>query len=347
MRRLSLIIVACAVPFIALAQGSAISREDGFLIMWNSIHRPVEKTSEKMYADLSKSDSAYDVIRYAKSRNILGDAEKFQPKTSLALDVALTWLFRTRNIDDPKKITPKTLPDYLARYPIALLPKDDAIMPTITEDQLYFLMRSLDEDLQQEVHEVSLYSEQFNGQGTAFGEIFNMYALTAAHRTYPGNTLVKVTNVENQKTVTVRINDRGPYVKGRDMDLSLGAFTTIANRSEGVIHATFQRLGDANLVGPCFAAPTFAQRITKDTILMPGVPHVLHMSGALVLRATKPFVVRSIMYPDGNVSSIQKWVIPRNTYSFKPSIAGDYTFRLSSLNGHNRTMTMTVVQCEQ
>ena len=88
------------------------------------------------------------------------------------------------------------------------------------------MMRLLDQKLRDEVHEVSLYGEQFHGDGTAFGEKFDMYALTAAHRSFPHNTLVKVTNVENEKTVTVRINDRGPYVEGRDMDLSVAAFTT-------------------------------------------------------------------------------------------------------------------------
>jgi hypothetical protein len=262
------------------------------------------------------------------------------------LDVALTWLFRSRNIADPAEISPSTLSGFLERYPVAILPGSSVQMPTVSEDQLYFLLRSFDEMLAKEVHEVSLYSEKFDGKGTAFGETFHMYALTAAHRTYPGNTLVKVTNTDNNKSVTVRINDRGPYVKGRDMDLSLGAFTTIAERSKGVIRATFQRLGDANLVGPCAAEPSYQRRITRSTILNPGIPHVFHLSGALVLRSTRPFVVRSVIYPDGIVSSIQKWVIPRNTYSFRPSVEGEYTFRLSSLDGHSRSMTMHAVRCE-
>lgn len=66
----------------------------------------------------------------------------------------------------------------------------------------------------------SYYGDGFHGKKTANGEIFNKNDLTAAHRTLPFNTKVKVTNLSNGKSVTVRINDRGPYAKGRIIDLS-------------------------------------------------------------------------------------------------------------------------------
>ena len=59
--------------------------------------------------------------------------------------------------------------------------------------------------------------------GLANGEIFDMYAMTAAHKELPFDTLVKVTNLSNKKAIIVRINDRGPFVKGRILDLSYGA----------------------------------------------------------------------------------------------------------------------------
>jgi rare lipoprotein A len=73
-------------------------------------------------------------------------------------------------------------------------------------------------------------------QGTANGETFNPDALTAAHKTLPFNSLVRVTNPANGKSVTVRINDRGPYVDGRCLDLSRAAFAAIANLSQGVLN---------------------------------------------------------------------------------------------------------------
>ena len=69
----------------------------------------------------------------------------------------------------------------------------------------------------------SYYGEDFHGKLTANGEVFDMYGLTAAHKTLPLNTIVKVTNLENKKSLILRINDRGPYVKGRMLDCSYGA----------------------------------------------------------------------------------------------------------------------------
>ncbi len=66
----------------------------------------------------------------------------------------------------------------------------------------------------------SFYAEEFNGRKTSNGEIYDMHALTAAHPSHPFNTRVKVTNLDNGKTVIVRINDRGPFVKNRIIDLS-------------------------------------------------------------------------------------------------------------------------------
>jgi len=69
----------------------------------------------------------------------------------------------------------------------------------------------------------SYYAHDFHGKQTSNGEMFDMNSLTAAHRTFPFGTKVRVTNLENKKTVIVRVNDRGPFKEGRIMDLSLRA----------------------------------------------------------------------------------------------------------------------------
>jgi rare lipoprotein A len=66
----------------------------------------------------------------------------------------------------------------------------------------------------------SYYADEFNGRKTSNGEVFDMDSLTAAHRSLPFNSTVKVTNLDNGQSVTVRINDRGPFVEGRVIDLS-------------------------------------------------------------------------------------------------------------------------------
>jgi rare lipoprotein A len=82
----------------------------------------------------------------------------------------------------------------------------------------------------------SYYAEPYHGRRTANGEVFDTYdELTAAHRTFPFNTVVKVTNQENGKDVEVRINDRGPFVDGRVIDLSLKAARQIDMVRSGLV----------------------------------------------------------------------------------------------------------------
>lgn len=80
----------------------------------------------------------------------------------------------------------------------------------------------------------SFYADDFDGKMTANGEIYNMYELTAAHKTYPFNTMIRVTNLANNKTVIVRINDRGPVPENRIIDLSLGAAIQLGMDNAGV-----------------------------------------------------------------------------------------------------------------
>ncbi|NPA67256.1 MAG: septal ring lytic transglycosylase RlpA family protein [Chlorobi bacterium] len=82
--------------------------------------------------------------------------------------------------------------------------------------------------------EASWYGPGFNGKKTASGEIFDMNKLTAAHRKLPFGTMVRVTNLKNNKSVIVRINDRGPYKKGRVIDLSKKAAEVTGLIKDGV-----------------------------------------------------------------------------------------------------------------
>ena len=74
-----------------------------------------------------------------------------------------------------------------------------------------------------QVGNASWYGKSFHGRSTASGEDFDMFELTAAHRQLPLGCLIKVTNLHNGKWVIVRVNDRGPFVKNRIIDLSYGA----------------------------------------------------------------------------------------------------------------------------
>ena len=84
----------------------------------------------------------------------------------------------------------------------------------------------------------SWYGPSFHGKPSASGEPYDMWALTAAHRTLPFGTLVQVTKVETGKRVTVRINDRGPFVKGRIIDLSYAAARELTIIGDGTAKVT-------------------------------------------------------------------------------------------------------------
>ena len=84
---------------------------------------------------------------------------------------------------------------------------------------------------------ISLYGNAFAGKKTASGELFDPEALTMAHRTLPFGTRVRVTNLENQRSVEVVVNDRGPFVTGRIADLSLAAARRIGMIADGVVEA--------------------------------------------------------------------------------------------------------------
>lgn len=92
----------------------------------------------------------------------------------------------------------------------------------------------------------SYYADDFHGKKAANGEIFDMHTMVAAHRTFPFGSIVKVTNLENNKTVNVRIIDRGPFKLQRIIDLSYGAAKEIEMVKTGTAKVSLEliKLGD-------------------------------------------------------------------------------------------------------
>jgi rare lipoprotein A (peptidoglycan hydrolase) len=80
----------------------------------------------------------------------------------------------------------------------------------------------------------SWYGPNFHGRQTANGEIYDQYELTAAHKSFRFGTLLRLTNPENNKSIIVRVNDRGPYVDGRDLDLSYASAKALGIVKPGV-----------------------------------------------------------------------------------------------------------------
>lgn len=127
--------------------------------------------------------------------------------------------------------------------PVDLLKKPNAVpvieplaiantQPYTVMGQSFAPQTSLDEPYVEEGH-ASWYGRKFHGARTAIGEIYDMYEMTAAHPTLSLPTYVKVTNLENNKSVVVRVNDRGPFLRGRIIDLSYTAALKLGYVDQG------------------------------------------------------------------------------------------------------------------
>ena len=96
----------------------------------------------------------------------------------------------------------------------------------------------------------SWYGPNFHGKHTSNGEVYNMHARTAAHKTWPMDTMVRVHNLQNGKSTIVRINDRGPFVKGRIIDCSYAAGKEIGLDRMGIAKVSVEVLGFAGKIEP-------------------------------------------------------------------------------------------------
>jgi peptidoglycan lytic transglycosylase len=107
----------------------------------------------------------------------------------------------------------------------------------------------------------SWYGREFHGKKTSNGEAYNMYAMTAAHKTLPLGTYVRVHNLENNRSAVVRVNDRGPFVRGRIIDLSFAAADEIGIVDSGTAWVEVVALGRRSSAGgtaPAYTAEDYS-----------------------------------------------------------------------------------------
>ena len=110
---------------------------------------------------------------------------------------------------------------------------------------LVFSLNRSEDKAFSDVGTASYYAWSLDGNRTASGEIYRHTQLTAAHRTLPLGTWLKVENLENQKTVVVKVNDRGPFVDDRILDLSRAAFEELAPLKEGLIEVRITEIKES------------------------------------------------------------------------------------------------------
>ena len=144
--------------------------------------------------------------------------------------------------------------------PISYKPMLSAVVPVFPSPPPLQTKESpsrLENQTIEQVGTASWYGPGFHGRKTASGETFNQHAFTAAHRSLPLGTTAMVTNIETGKSVRVKINDRGPYVRGRKIDLSHAAAQRLGMKKNGVAKVRI------TAILPRMAAKKSAQRLVS------------------------------------------------------------------------------------
>ena len=166
----------------------------------------------------------------------------------------------------------------------------------------------------------SWYGRDFHGKLTANGEHYDMHALSAAHKTLPLPTLVRVTNLENGRSVVVRVNDRGPFVKSRLIDLSYAAAKALGYAEKGTTRVRVQALDS----GTAYAAAPASQR--------PSAPPPVEPAPSTRRVANEPPV-------PGMYVQIGAFSESGNANRLRSSLSGDYpSIRVQPFMSHMRRL---------
>lgn len=134
----------------------------------------------------------------------------------------------------------------------------------------------------------SYYGDEFQGRPTSSGELFDMNALTAAHKTLPFGTMLEITNLANGKKVVVRVNDRGPFVDTRELDVSKAAAAQLGMLDTGTARVSIRKIAglDAAAVGAANSpAPAPA---ASPTVTPASAPEPIATEPVMVVTATQP-----------------------------------------------------------
>lgn len=141
----------------------------------------------------------------------------------------------------------------------------------------------------------SWYGRDFHGKLTANGERYDMHALSAAHTTLPMPTLVRVTNLENGRSVVVRINDRGPFVKNRLIDLSYAAAKELGYDRQGTTRVRVQSLD----------LPASGVNIASQTVISPAVPLSTQKKPTATQPVSGVFIQLGAFSSEGNAKQLR------------------------------------------
>jgi rare lipoprotein A len=166
-----------------------------------------------------------------------------------------------------------------ASEPTTRTPPKGTFKPYTIRGKTYYPMQTAHGFVEEGV--ASWYGKDFHGKKTASGEVYDMYGMTAAHKLLPMHTQVRVTNLENGKVLELRVNDRGPFVHGRIIDLSFTAARRLGMAEQGTA------------------------RVRVESLSIPGQPTVASKSGARGASPAKAFVLPGPFYVQVGAFSVR------------------------------------------
>lgn len=161
---------------------------------------------------------------------------------SFALFIPMGYAVSFSNEEEVKS---KEMAMYLVKEDSISVSVDDIEVPTLDINQLNLQLEELEKSVEviNENCIATYYHDKFNGRKTASGKVFSNNELTAAHKTLPFGTKLRVTNIDNDESVIVTVTDRGPFVKGKTLDLSKKAFMEITtHKGRGNLNVKIEKL---------------------------------------------------------------------------------------------------------
>ena len=173
----------------------------------------------KLYEDMIKDYDKRDINRLGR----INTFKEIDENVAVAMVKGNEYFFQNKDMD--------TNTTYKNVTTIAEVVADDEIDKDLSREISGKIVKTLG-------GAVSFYGKEEHGGPTASGEIFNMYSNTCAHKSLPFDTKIRVTNKTNGKSTICRVNDRGPYIKGREVDLSYQSFVNIASVKKGVLKSS-------------------------------------------------------------------------------------------------------------
>lgn len=238
-----------------------VNRVEALKILLLSANIEIDADEESIFTDVEGDEWFFAYLAEGLERKIISGYEDgtFQPENTVNLVEALKMLINTNQLiptmpDEDEEFFPDAEIDawyasylnFAAENGLIYTDSEASINPdkTLTRAELADIIYRY-KNLGYYSGEVgygkaTYYADMFEGLTTANGEMFDQNKMTAAHLTLPFDTMVRVTNLDNGKTVEVRINDRGPYAEGHVIDLSKVAFQKLGRLSTGVFNVEYE-----------------------------------------------------------------------------------------------------------